>query len=104
MLVDEAPPGEPPDWQPQHGWRFDIQPLRNGHWVSVARGPPEAAIDAFGFFRASFAQLRPSSQASDECLQRPEPRFVERAVADLIPVELRAAYLAAAADEAEATS
>ena len=28
-------------------WRFVLQELGNGHWVSVARGPPEDIVDAW---------------------------------------------------------
>ena len=29
-------------------WRFFLHELHNGHWVSVARGPPEVIVDAWG--------------------------------------------------------
>jgi len=29
-------------------WRAFLQQLPHGHWVTVVRGPPEAAVDAFG--------------------------------------------------------
>lgn len=29
-------------------WRFVVQELSRGHMVSVARGPPDAAVDAIG--------------------------------------------------------
>ena len=37
-------------------WRFTLNCVGKGHWVSVARGPPEAAVDALGAFRASFGR------------------------------------------------
>jgi 4'-phosphopantetheinyl transferase len=36
------------DGQPQHSWRAFLQQLPNRHWVAVVRGPPIAAVDAFG--------------------------------------------------------
>lgn len=83
------------DGQPQSGWRFDIQPLRAGHWVSVARGPPLDAIDSWGGFRATFAEPNPAPARVEEHMQRAEPRFEPRRVADLIPLELRTACLLA---------
>jgi 4'-phosphopantetheinyl transferase len=36
------------DGQPQHSWRAFLQQLPNRHWTAVVRGPPAAAVDAFG--------------------------------------------------------
>ncbi len=38
---------------PARSWSFRLQPLDGGHWVSVARGPPAAVVDALGGFRGS---------------------------------------------------
>eukprot|EP00877_Chromochloris_zofingiensis_P014382 jgi/Chrzof1/9198/Cz03g39160.t1 len=36
------------DGTAQHRWRMMLHQLPNRHWVAVARGPPEAVVDAFG--------------------------------------------------------
>ena len=33
-------------------WRFTLQELGKGHWVSVARGPPEDIVDAWQVLQA----------------------------------------------------
>lgn len=54
------------------GWSFSLQQLPADHWVAVARGPPEAAVDAWGEFTATMAS-RPLSAAA--CVAaRCEPR------------------------------
>ena len=88
------------DGQQQLGWRFDIQPLSAGHWVSVARGPPDDALDEWASFRATFALLRPAAPLLQQHMQRAEPRFEARVVADLVPGALGAAYEAAGRDPA----
>ena len=88
------------DGRQQLGWRFDIQPLSAGHWVSVARGPPDDALDEWASFRATFTLLRPAAPLLQEHMQRAEPRFEARDVADLVPAALCAAYEEAGRDPA----
>lgn len=88
------------DGQQQLGWRFDIQPLSAAHWVSVARGPPDDALDEWASFRATFALLCPAAPLLQEHMQRAEPRFEARSVMDLVPGALCAAYEAAGRDPA----
>ena len=57
------------DGQQLAGWRFDIQPLSAGHWVSVARGPPDDAVDEWASFRATFALLRPAAPLLQEHME-----------------------------------
>ena len=84
------------DGTPLPAWRFDIQPLRAGHWVSVARGPPLDAIDAWGGFLGTFTAPRPAAALVEEQMQRREPRLEPRTVADLLPADMRDAHRAAA--------
>eukprot|EP00191_Tetraselmis_sp_GSL018_P017622 CAMPEP_0177591444 /NCGR_PEP_ID=MMETSP0419_2-20121207/8001_1 /TAXON_ID=582737 /ORGANISM="Tetraselmis sp., Strain GSL018" /LENGTH=312 /DNA_ID=CAMNT_0019082187 /DNA_START=463 /DNA_END=1402 /DNA_ORIENTATION=+ len=55
----EILPGPPPtarlrvDGAPQRGWAFSLHALPRGHWVSVARGPPDQIVDAYGEFTAT---------------------------------------------------
>ena len=37
-------------------WRFFLQELPNGHWVSVARGPPDNIVDALQEFTGTLEQ------------------------------------------------
>ena len=39
-------------------WRFYLQELGDGHWISVSRGPPEDIVDAWGDFTDSLDNLR----------------------------------------------
>jgi hypothetical protein len=38
-------------------WRFFLHELRNGHWVSTARGPPEVIVDAWGVGEAHICHV-----------------------------------------------
>ena len=37
-------------------WRFFLQELASGHWVSVARGPPDNIVDAWQEFTGTLEQ------------------------------------------------
>ena len=37
-------------------WRFHLQELSDGHWVSVARGPPENIVDAWQEFTGTLQE------------------------------------------------
>ena len=37
-------------------WRFHLQELTDGHWVSVARGPPENIVDAWQEFTGTLKE------------------------------------------------
>lgn len=39
-----------------HRWRFFLQELSDGHWVSVARGPPENIVDAWREFTGTLQE------------------------------------------------
>lgn len=83
------------DGQPLPHWRFYIQELDGGHWISVSRGPASDIVDAHGKFKASLEEMGDSKEARAALqaeLQRPEPPFVLKAVAELVPTELREDY------------
>ena len=40
-------------------WRFYLQELGDGHWISVSRGPPEDIVDAWGDFLDSLDRPNP---------------------------------------------
>ena len=71
------------DGVPLPEWSFFIQDLGADHWVSVARGPPDAAVDELGGFRATFARPQPPAAEADEHRRRAEPPFAPKAVAEL---------------------
>ena len=74
------------DGQPRAEWRFFVQQLPGGHWVSTSRGPPLEAIDAIGEFTGTFgARALPADVLAAE-LAREEPRLQVRTVAQLAAV------------------
>lgn len=66
----------------QAAFAFFIQPMHGNHWVSVARGPVSAAVDAHGGFRATFCEPDFADAAH---LHRREPAFELRQVHELMP-------------------
>ena len=58
-------------------WRFFLQELANGHWVSVARGPPENIVDAWREFTGTL-----------EAPVIPIPEFQARALPPCLPPSL----------------
>ena len=81
-------------------WGFHVQPLSHDHWISTSRGPPTDAVDANGEFTATFrhASLSKAEMAAE--LTRPEPPFVVKRVADLIPTIAEAELATAVAADA----
>ena len=71
-------------------WGFYIQPLEADHWISTARGPPSAIVDAHGQFTKTFAEFQMSDAAVSEQLAQPEPPFEMKTIAELVPDEMRA--------------
>ncbi|GAB4820177.1 hypothetical protein N2152v2_007223 [Parachlorella kessleri] len=86
------------DGKAQPRWAFFVQELGRGHYVSVARGPLEAVVDAWGGFKGTFQQNPVPEQQLLGALAAPEPPFTLLTVGDLLPVELRPAYAAAGGD------
>ncbi|KAK9814129.1 hypothetical protein WJX72_001038 [[Myrmecia] bisecta] len=86
------------DGQPQSRWHFVIQQLGSAHWVSVARGPPDNAVDAYGEFTGTFHRPTLSDAEIQEALLAPAPPFMMLGVVDLVPEGLRDAYEAAGGD------
>lgn len=80
------------DGKQDESWRFFVQPLKADHWISVGRGPPTHAVDAIGEFRASFRLPNPPPSAAARELQRAEPCFELKTIAQLLPPELQHAY------------
>src|SRR5579875_3387314 len=56
-------------------WRFFLQELAHGHWVSVARGPPENIVDAWREFTGTLEQP-----------VIPVPEFQARACVHCMPI------------------
>lgn len=76
----------------QPRWRFFLHELRNGHWVSVARGPPEAIVDAWGVFKSTL-QRRDMPEAEWQAhLDTPSPPIQLIGLEDLIPENMRGRY------------
>ncbi|KAI3430442.1 hypothetical protein D9Q98_005037 [Chlorella vulgaris] len=81
--------------EPRPDWTFHLHELGNGHWVSVARAPPSAVVDAWGGFTATFQKTSFAPGEWQAQLLAPEPPFVTLSVADLLPEGQRGAYEAA---------
>ncbi|GAX75507.1 hypothetical protein CEUSTIGMA_g2950.t1 [Chlamydomonas eustigma] len=75
-----------------NGWRFEIQRLGDKHWVTVARGPPQDIVDAYGVFKSTFGQKHCDASAMQEHLHDTPPHFTEMNVCDLIPDDTLSAY------------
>ncbi|KAF6252582.1 4'-phosphopantetheinyl transferase [Scenedesmus sp. NREL 46B-D3] len=73
------------DGQLQPRWRAFLQQLPNRHCVCVVRGPPEAAVDAFGVFTATFQEPNLSDAQLQEHLDAHSPAFDMLTVEDLLP-------------------
>jgi 4'-phosphopantetheinyl transferase len=72
-------------------WRFYVQGAEDEHFISVARGPPSDVVDANGAFKATFTAPLDSAQLAAE-LARPEPPFVPKRIAELVPELDRSRY------------
>jgi len=66
-------------------WHFSVQLLPGGYYVSVARGPPDAAIDANGAFSATFRSVKlTDDEIMAEHAKRLCRKFVPVSVSDLV--------------------
>lgn len=76
----------------QVAWAFDIEPLAGGHWVSVARGPPTAAVDAWGGFTATMEcrELGEATLADERAQSRPP--FSVICLQDIVPAAQQSAF------------
>lgn len=83
------------DGVPQHRWSFELQELAGKHWVSVARGPPECIVDAFGVFTGTLGRRDLGDAQMQEALLAPAPAFQLMHVRALLPPEHLSAYMGA---------
>ncbi|EIE24817.1 4'-phosphopantetheinyl transferase [Coccomyxa subellipsoidea C-169] len=84
------------DGRQQTRWRFFLQELSDGHWVSVARGPPENIVDAWREFTGTLQEPDIPGAKFQEALEAPNPAFTMLGIADIIPQRLRDDYADAA--------
>lgn len=71
-------------------WCLYIHHLSDGHWVSVARGPPHAIIDAHGGFKNTFRSPElPRDVLNAHVFQNREPTFVQVDAQSLIDTYCR---------------
>lgn len=86
------------DGTPRPNWAFFLHPLGREHWVSVARGPLDAIVDAWGGFSATLGapQVPPADHAAE--LAAPEPPFTLLRPCDLVPPGRLAEYEAVGGD------
>ena len=82
---------------PKPAWRFFLQAAPEEHWISVGRGPPVDAVDAWGGFTATFGRPRLTAAELAAQLEHAEPPFEWRRVRELVPPELRPEYDSASA-------
>lgn len=80
------------DGKADNRWWFSLHSLAGLHVVAVARGPPQAAVDAWGEFSATLQQRELSAEELQAHLCMPEPAFSELSVADLLPAPAAAHY------------
>lgn len=80
------------DGTPQPRWGFFLHDVGHRHWISVARGPPEDVVDAFGGFKQTFLKPYLSNQELEEHLAAPEPPFMLQTVEQLLSEDLREDY------------
>lgn len=86
------------DGTPRSDWTFFLHPLGREHWVSVARGPLTAIVDAWGGFKATLEQLQVPLGEHTAALEAPEPPFTLLRPCDLVPPSRLAEYEAAGGD------
>ena len=79
-------------------WIFHLHELGRGHWVSVARGPVSAIVDAWGGFKATLHKWQVSADDHLSTLEEPEPPFTLLHISDLLPPHLHGAYEDAGGD------
>ncbi len=79
------------DGAPDDRWTFSIQAAGSreadggSHWVTVARGPPEDVVDAFGVFKKTLTKGKFGKEEWREALDAPEPGFSLLSMSDLVP-------------------
>lgn len=74
-----------PDTHVSQDWCFYVHELSDGHWASIARGPPEAIVDAHGGFRKTFQCPELSRDVlNTHVFMRREPSFVHASVRDVL--------------------
>ncbi|CAG9461508.1 unnamed protein product [Pedinophyceae sp. YPF-701] len=66
-------------------WALHVAHPRCGYAISVARGPPTEARDAWGVFRGTFLRPELSPEELEAHLGAEEPAFTELRVEDLLP-------------------
>uniref|UniRef100_A0A822ZIG6 holo-[acyl-carrier-protein] synthase n=1 Tax=Nelumbo nucifera TaxID=4432 RepID=A0A822ZIG6_NELNU len=70
-------------------WRFSVSELGEKHWVSIARGHPQEAIESY---RKVLNKVEFEEHEYHFGLQLPNRGFVLRKVGQLVPVSHRASY------------
>lgn len=83
------------DGIPQSKWRFTVQELCGGHMVSVARGPPSAAVDAIGDFKRTLQCQHFTEDQWQSILDQPWPPFSILSVCDMVPACQMNSFVAA---------
>jgi 4'-phosphopantetheinyl transferase len=86
------------DGVPQPFWTFHLHELGQDHWVSVARAPITAIVDAWGGFKATLQLPNVPSDRHSEALLASEPPFTMLRVADLISPSRHVEYESAGGD------
>jgi 4'-phosphopantetheinyl transferase len=82
----------------QPEWSFELGRL-DDHWVSIAKGPPTAVIDAWGEFSATLAHPQLGIAGTEE--DRATPSWEQRHVAALVPAKHADGYARARARDRE---
>ena len=73
-----------------HEWSFNLHSLPDGHWVSVARGPPTSITDAHGGFTETFRMPTIDDDSlSFHLHQVKEPSFEFLTVEDILSLLVR---------------
>ena len=83
------------DGVPQPNWTFFLHEFGRNHWVSVARAPMNAVVDAWGGFKATFQLPAVPAVQHGAALAAVETPFTMLTISDLIPVDRRNDYEAA---------
>ncbi|KAK9844590.1 hypothetical protein WJX74_004382 [Apatococcus lobatus] len=83
---------------PADRWRFSSQELGDSHWVSVARGPLDAIVDAWGEFTGTMQKPHLEEAQLQEALDQPCPPFELLSISNLVPAERLQDYEAAGGD------
>ena len=73
-------------------WMLFSHRLKDGHYCTIARGPPSDIIDAWGEFTTTLRRLHFDQDEWLEAITAPSPPFQAITVADLVPKNLRQMY------------